>query len=131
MNATNYIRCLSLIGAPLCRENYYPDEFSPVRLAESVSSAATQQIVDQYYEDASFTKLREVSATYTIPQRFLRAGLTHASLTLSGRELHIWSKYHGPDPEVNRYDLAGGTTLQDQGIVPPLTRYVATINVRF
>lgn len=130
-NATNYIRCLSLIGVPFCRENYYPTEFSPVRLAESVSSAATQQTVDQYFEDASFTKLREVSATYTVPERYLRGGISHLSLTLAGRELHIWSKYHGPDPEVNRYDLAASANLQDQGIVPPLSRYIATINVRF
>jgi len=130
-NATDYIRCLGLIGAGLCRENYYPDEFSPVRLAESVSSAATANTVDRFFEDASFTKLREVSATYTLPQRLLWGVASNASVTLAARELHIWTKYRGPDPEVNRYDLATQSALQDQGIVPPLTRVVATINVRF
>ena len=102
-----------------------------MRLAESVSSAATANTVDRFFEDASFTKLREVSATYTLPQRLLWGVASNASVTLAARELHIWTKYRGPDPEVNRYDLATLSALQDQGIVPPLTRVVATINVRF
>jgi hypothetical protein len=43
-----------------------------------------------------------------------------ASLTLSGRELHTWTSFKGLDPENN-----------GQAILPPLTRYTATINIRF
>jgi TonB-linked SusC/RagA family outer membrane protein len=131
LNANDEIRCLGLVGAPLCRENYYPDEFSPVRLAESVGTAFTQQTVDQYYQDASFWKLREVSAQYTLPNRFLWGNGSRASITLSARELHIWSKYKGPDPEVNIANPATSFTVQDQAVIPPLSSFSATINVRF
>src|SRR3712207_7652085 len=54
------IRCLGLAGAPLCRENYYPLEYDPVHLAERTGNANALGITDQYWQDASFAKLREV-----------------------------------------------------------------------
>src|SRR3546814_8027270 len=49
-------------------------------------------------EPGDFTKLRYVSLTYRLPARFLRAN--SASITLSGRNLFMWTDYHGGDPEV-------------------------------
>ena len=55
-----------------------------------------------YIEGASFTKLREVALTLTLPQSLAaRAGAGAATLTLAGRNLHTWTKYSGLDPEVN------------------------------
>ena len=56
---------------------------------------------------------------------------SRVSLTLAARELHLWSDYRGPDPEVNRYNIATQADLQDQAILPPLSRLIATLNVRF
>ena len=71
---------------------------------------AQNNYVDQYYQDASFIKLREVSATYTIPERGLRG--TRASFTLAARELHTWTKFRGLDPEghVRPIDATSGHT---------------------
>jgi hypothetical protein len=52
-------------------------------------------------------------------------------LTLAARELALWTDYRGPDPEVNRYDIASTAILQDQALIPPLSRLIATLNVRF
>ena len=70
-----------------------------------------------------------MSATYTLPQRFLK-GFKNASLTISGRELALWSNYDGPDPEVR---TGGGNSLNvvDQGLIPPLSRFTATLNLTF
>jgi TonB-linked SusC/RagA family outer membrane protein len=130
-NATDQIRCQALIGAGLCRINYYPQEFSPVQLAEAASSAFALGMADQYYQDASFVKLREISGTFTFPDKWLWGTGSRASLTLAARELHTWTDYKGADPEVNRYDIATSSLIQDQAIIPPLSRLIATLNVRF
>ena len=55
-----------------------------------------------FYEDGSFTKLREVSVTYEfLSQTISRLGLNSVSLRVSGRNLFVWSRYTGSDPEVN------------------------------
>ncbi len=131
-NNNEQVRCFGLVGAPLCRSNYYPLEYDPVYLAEHVGTAAAAGTLDQFYQDASFAKLREVSATYTIPERWLR-GVSSASITLAGRELHTWTSYAGLDPEANSAVISNANTAstQDQGLTPPLTRFIATINLAF
>jgi len=51
---------------------------------------------------ADFIKLRELSATYTLPAVWTRRiGVDRASITLAGRNLWMWTKYFdGFDPEV-------------------------------
>jgi hypothetical protein len=68
-------------------------------------------------------KLREVSATYTIPQQWVR-GISEASFTLAARELHTWTKWPGLDPE-------GFVGTNDQAVTPPLNRILATINIKW
>ncbi|MFI5311637.1 MAG: hypothetical protein ACHQQ3_10410, partial [Gemmatimonadales bacterium] len=59
-----------------------------------------------FLEDASFTKLREVSVAYTFEQPWVRSWLGAQSMDvrLSGRNLLTKTKYSGIDPEA---DLAG------------------------
>jgi len=130
-NATEQVRCQGLAGAPLCRATYYPQEYSPLYLAEIAGTAFQIGNIDQFFQDASFVKLREVSGTFTFPQQWLWSSGSRVSLTLAARELHLWSDYRGPDPEVNRYNIATQADLQDQAILPPLSRLIATLNVRF
>ena len=97
-NQNEEIRCDGLAGAPLCRANYYPLEYSTTYLAAASLNAAVGNYVDQFMEDASFVKLRELSATYFIPSRFL-PHVTNPSVTFAARELHTWTNYRGIDPE--------------------------------
>jgi hypothetical protein len=129
-NFNEEIRCLGFAGAPLCRANYYPLEYDPVYLAERVGTALGEGTLDQYYQDASFTKLREVSATYTLPDNLLR-GFSRASITVAGRELHTWTRYAGIDPEVNSINPATSAIAVDQALTPPLTRFLVTLNLTF
>lgn len=53
-------------------------------------------------EDGSMVRMREISLTYTAPSRFAaRLGAKDMALTLSGRNLFLWTPYSGTDPEVN------------------------------
>ena len=85
-------------------------------------NARTQGIFEYWIEDGTFVKLREVSVSYTLDvpavRRYLRDGI---DLTLSGRNLYVWTDYSGYDPEINLFGTnAGGlgsvqTTAADRG----------------
>ncbi|HTD82824.1 MAG TPA: TonB-dependent receptor [Gemmatimonadaceae bacterium] len=85
-------------------------------------NSRTQGIFEYWIEDGTFVKLRELSATYTLDiptvRRYFANGV---DLTLSGRNLAVWTKYSGYDPEINLFGTnAGGlqsvqTTAADRG----------------
>ncbi|HVD59246.1 MAG TPA: TonB-dependent receptor, partial [Gemmatimonadaceae bacterium] len=85
-------------------------------------NSRTQGIFEYWIEDGSFVKLREVSASYNFDsapfRRLFRDGI---DLTLSGRNLYVWTDYSGYDPEINLFGTnAGGrgsvqTTAADRG----------------
>jgi TonB-dependent SusC/RagA subfamily outer membrane receptor len=85
-------------------------------------NARTQGIFQYWIEDGTFVKLRELSATYTLDaapiRRYFRDGI---DLTVSGRNLWVWTDYSGYDPEINLFGTnAGGlgsvqTTAADRG----------------
>jgi TonB-linked SusC/RagA family outer membrane protein len=59
-----------------------------------------------YISDGSFVKLREITLSYALPDRYVQriAGRGRdARLMLSGRNLAMWSDYWGVDPEVNNF----------------------------
>jgi TonB-linked SusC/RagA family outer membrane protein len=69
-----------------------------------------------YYQDASFTKIREVTLGARIPQSWLARvrglkGVTEAQLNVSGRNLYWWTPYRGGDPEFSNFG-AGNDNLQ-------------------
>jgi len=127
-NYIEQLRCTGGAGGQLCRANYFPNEYDPLYLAETIPTAGSIGTIDQYYQDASFTKLREVSATYTFPERWTHA---RTSLTVAGRNLHTWTKYRGIDPESNINNAATTATTLDQAVTPPLRSFVATVRVNW
>jgi len=124
LNANDANRC----AFGVCEALFLPEKYSTAYLAAIQPSSISTGVLEPFIQDASFVKLREVSLTYHLPDRWLsRTGVTSAAITLAGRNLVTWSPYNGIDPEV-QYQ---GTTPQDQGLVPPLTQFVATLNLRF
>jgi TonB-linked SusC/RagA family outer membrane protein len=64
------------------------------------------QVTRIYYQDASYTKLREVTAGFDIPRSLTRrvwSQATAARLQFSGRNLHWWTKFRGGDPEAENF----------------------------
>ncbi len=123
------VRCAFFGGR--CRENFYPHEFDPIRIAGIQSSPA---ISDWLMDDASFTKFRELSVSYTLPERISGwVGADAASVSLAGRNLHTWTNYGGLEPEAM---FLGGTRGGNHGawqqtMMPQLRQWVTTLNVRF
>jgi len=86
----------------------------------------------RYIMPADFIKLREISATYTIPNRFAqRLRLSRASITLSGRNLWHWTKYEGnADPEV-AFTSTSSYETADYGAIPMQRWWTVGFTVQF
>jgi TonB-linked SusC/RagA family outer membrane protein len=88
-------------------------------------------------EEADFIRWREVSLTYDIPSEYAAwFGVANASVTFAGRNLAIWTKYSGIDPETNVYSAGAVTTFSNNfgiGIeafgVPISRQYIFTLRL--
>lgn len=57
--------------------------------------------LDGFFQPDAFVRLREVSLVLNLPQSFAtRVRARSASLVASGRNLRVWTKYRGVDPEL-------------------------------
>jgi hypothetical protein len=89
---------------------------------QAAAQAAANGYLGGFIEDASFTKLREVALSLTLPARIAaRAGAGSAVLTFAGRNLHTWTNYSGLDPEVNAGAQANFSTADF--LTAPNVRY--------
>ncbi len=85
--------------------------------------------------NGSFTRLREVAVTYELPlsmRHLLRA--QSASVTLAGRNLALWTRYTGADPEVDSHPQRGpqigaAGAYYDFGAPPPSQYWIARVRV--
>jgi TonB-linked SusC/RagA family outer membrane protein len=74
-----------------------------------------------YLEDGSFVRWRELAVTYSVPDAFARPLRARtASITLTGRNLRLFTGYSGVDPESN--DAVGSEGYSDNS-TPPAARY--------
>ncbi len=92
---------------------------------------SADQVIEPYVQDASFTRLREVSLTVSLARRLVsRMGASSGEITLAGRNLALWTKYEGADPEVQR-NPNETNVLIDNWTVPPTRRYVLRLSLLF
>lgn len=58
---------------------------------------------EQFIEDATWTRLRELSLSYNLNTKGFQnaTGLQSAQFTLTGRNLFLWTDYTGIDPDTN------------------------------
>jgi TonB-linked SusC/RagA family outer membrane protein len=130
LNTDHLIRCDLIVN---CEEAVSPAGRDPKLLAD-IALGADLQTVNSFIEDASFFKLREISASYTLPDRWAGAvGAQRATITVSGRNLHTWTSYGGLDPESQSSQGGGSAALEffDQAVTPTLAQFVTTISLNF
>ncbi len=121
-------------AAENCARTNDPAARFPVSAADSMLAAEIpvwRTVPSTYIEDASFVKLREISLSYFLPQRLVaRTGASAASISISGRNLALWSDYSGIDPEVNSY--GGRLFVRADAYAAPMTRrFAASINLTY
>lgn len=93
-----------------------PGANTPVVLGEAwfTGLGATGGPITTRLEDATFTRLREISIGYTFRNGLvgMMGGSRALDVKLSGRNLRLWAKYSGLDPETN----IGGAANSNRGI---------------
>jgi TonB-dependent starch-binding outer membrane protein SusC len=94
-----------------------PDERKkPIQYYNATDGLYAGNAYNSYFvENGTFLKFAELSLRYTLPQRLMgvlgRTGADRVALELVGRDLFIWTKYDGIDPEAGspsvRVDATG------------------------
>lgn len=86
-----------------------------------------------YIEDASFLKLREVTLTYNLPKQWVSAipKVQSARLSLSGRNLLVFTGYSGLDPEVSNFGNQAIARNIDVAPFPPSRSFWTSLDVGF
>ena len=90
---------------------------------------AQANIFEEFVEDGSFVKLREVSLSYNFAPKW--DFIDNVALSLVGRNLVSWDNYSGWDPEVSAAGQSNGVRGFDFATVPIPKTYQFGINVSF
>lgn len=123
-NATENFRC-----GPAARNcaGLYDNTLS---VDEQVRATAAQFRLGDV-QKADFVRLREVSLTFFATKNIARTlGADRASLTFSGRNLGLWTKYRGVDPEANNFGQANFAS-SDFLTQPPVRYITARVNLTY
>ncbi len=126
-NGTERIRCES-------RRNCYGalDPTAPLwEQARATAIRVNSTYQEPFIEKIDFLRFREVSATYTMPDKWPAfVGAQRASLTVAGRNLGLITDYSGLDPEAGYF--SGNTGIQsDFQTAPPPRYFTVRLNVTF
>ena len=119
--------------------NAYFDPNGLYLLADSALSAKrnaeNKANLPAYVESASFVKLREVTLSYALPDRWVTglswARLSSARLQVSGRNLWSSFPYTGLDPEVSNYGTQNIGRGQDVTPYPPSRSVFVSLDLGF
>lgn len=89
-------------------------------------------ISEPFVEDASWTRLRYVSLSYKLPTQFFKtAVIKGASVTFTGNNLILWTKYSGFDPETSSSSAGSNADGFTGFSYPALRSFLFSINLDF
>jgi len=132
VRSDNRLDTLKLSRTERLRRYGNPAAGQPAFVTETSGASMTvNDVQDDYIQDASFVRLRELSLSYTLPERWARVlRATTASFTIAGQNLAMWTDYEGFDPEVvsNAVALYNRDDFFTQ---PPVKRAVFRVNLTF
>ena len=99
-----------------------------------VNACLQQGIATPFVQSTTFLKLREVSLFWTVPQRWVQklfAGADNARIGITGRNLLLFTKYFGYDPESSNFGNQAITRNIDLGPYPPSRSFSFNVQVGF
>lgn len=91
-----------------------------------------RNVSEPFVSDASWVRLRSASLSYALPAKWLPAkAIKSASLSVTGNNLWLWTKYYGVDPESSSFD-AGSNNDGSAGFTYPSARSILfSLNIGF
>ena len=90
-------------------------------------------IVDYLITPTDFARWRELTFSYDLPESIVRrARFRNGTISVSGRNLALWTDYKGFEPEAMFLGGSrGGNAAWEQTTMPQLRTWMATINLAF
>jgi outer membrane receptor protein involved in Fe transport len=89
-------------------------------------------IYEEYIEDGSFIKLRELSLAYRVTHPFVQSvGASSMGISVAARNLYTWTNYRGLDPELNLFSANTVAQGVDFSNTPLARTFVFGINFTF
>lgn len=87
---------------------------------------------EPFVEDASWTRLRYLSLSYQIPAKIFKTNVIKgASVTFTGNNLILWTKYSGFDPETSSMPAGSNADGFTGFSYPAIRSYLFSINLDF
>ncbi|MFD2162120.1 SusC/RagA family TonB-linked outer membrane protein [Paradesertivirga mongoliensis] len=88
---------------------------------------------DRYVSDASFVRLKSVTARYDFNKAILsKLKVSRAGIYITAENLVTWTKYKGVDPDVSSRGLNNPFSyVQDDSMTPPSRNFVMGLSVGF
>ncbi|MBX6362802.1 MAG: SusC/RagA family TonB-linked outer membrane protein [Gemmatimonadetes bacterium] len=100
--------------------------------AFTLAPGSRSLIYEEFIEDGSFVKLREVALSVRLPESLTRRiGSSQAELRVAGRNLYTWTKYSGLDPEVNLFGASPVAQGVDFANTPLPRQFVFGLNFTY
>lgn len=98
----------------------------------SLNPAGRSLIYEEYVEDGSFVKLREVALSFHFDQAFVKhLGAAGLDVKVAARNLHTWTKYRGLDPEVNLFSASTVSRGVDFADTPVPRTFLVSLNFTY
>ena len=86
---------------------------------------------ENFYEDASWTRLREITLSYSVPFKLLEnTAVKNIQLSVTGRNLFLWTAVEGFDPDNNLTGASKGRGLEYFSN-PGTKSFLASLRVSF
>ncbi|RZM09053.1 MAG: SusC/RagA family TonB-linked outer membrane protein, partial [Pedobacter sp.] len=121
-------------GTPNTKPVWMGQRFGPdgVDYGEGYYRRFYRNVSEPFVSDASWVRLRSASLAYSIPTKWLpKKAIRNASVSVTGNNLWLWTKYYGVDPESSSYD-SGSNNDGSAGFTYPTARTILfTLNLGF
>lgn len=127
-NNTERIRCTR----PNCNGMFNPKASFEEQAMVVASINAPQRTLDGYYQPGEFLKWRELVASYDLPQQLVaKTRMKSANVVFAVRNLKLWTKYRGSDPESDFTATGGGDTPSEFQTFGTPRLYQVRLNLGF
>ncbi|MGV3709236.1 MAG: SusC/RagA family TonB-linked outer membrane protein [Gemmatimonas sp.] len=127
-NTTERFRCASRVNA---QERVDPSApLDRQARCAAFQKPGTQSTNMGYFEKTDYWRLREVAGTWRVPQELVNKLkiARSATITVSARNLKLWSDFTGVDPETTS---SVGNTQDEFQITPPLQTWTVRFNIGY
>jgi len=102
-------RLVMIDGVVEQEDGSYAENTNPVVYDQLFHNNYVAPVGSNFVEDGSFIRLGYVTLGYDLSDLVKTTGINNLEVSVTGRNLYLWTKYSGSDPNVNYTGTSGGT----------------------